>query len=129
MSITKEKWLNKTFHWKYKWTQFPPEVEDDSNGISLYKIVQILNKNLKNDSAVIADAGSCGYVLAQSLQLKNNQRYILDSGQMSLGAWPMSIGVSLAKNKGHTILCVGDGSFNTNNSKFSTLLSYLSPFI
>src|SRR5690349_4752180 len=110
MSINKQQWLEKTSRWKNKWSQFLPEYE--KNPINLYKFVEILNKNLKEDSVICGDAGSVGYVLAQSLQLKNNQRFILDSGQMSMGAWPLGIGVCLARDKKQTIICTGDGSFN-----------------
>ncbi len=112
MSINKQQWLEKVAYWKNKWSQFLPEYENDDSGINLYKFTEILSKNLKDDSVIIADAGSSGYVLVQSLQLKNNQRFVLDSGQMSLGAWPLGIGVCLARNKKQTIICTGDGSFN-----------------
>lgn len=129
MSINKQEWLAKVKGWKNKWTQFPSEIEDNSNGISLYKIAQVLNQNLENDSVIVAEAGSCGYVLSQGLELKENQRYILDSGQMALGAWPMAIGVCLARDKKTTILCVGDGSFQTNNSALGTIKYHKLPIV
>lgn len=127
-NMNKQEWLNTVLRWKNKWTQFPPEIEDDSNGISLYKFVQVLNNHLKDDSVIIADAGSCGYVLSQSLQLKDNQRYLLDSGQMAMGAClGMSIGASFAKNKGEIICIVGDGSFQTCLRELSVIRYHFLP--
>jgi acetolactate synthase-1/2/3 large subunit len=112
MSTNRKEWLDKVLHWKNKWSQFLPEYEDDKNGINLYKFTEVLNKHLKDDSVIVSDAGSVGYVLAQSLELKDGQRYLADAGQMAMGAWPLAIGVCLANNKKQTIVCTGDGSFN-----------------
>ena len=129
MSINKEQWIKKTLHWKNKWTQFLPEYDDDSNGINIYKFIEILNKNLKEDSVVCGDAGSIGYTLSQSLQLKENQRFILDSGQMGMGAWPLGIGVCLARDKKQTIICTGDGSFNFCPQALGTIKELKLPII
>lgn len=115
-------WLNKGLHWKNKWPQFLSEYENDSAGINMYKFTQILNKYLKSDSVIISDAGSVGYVLAQGLELKENQRYLPDSSQMGMGAWPMAIGVCLANDRKQTIICTGDGSFNSAIPALSTIV-------
>lgn len=127
--MNKQQWLEKCFCWKNKWNQFLPEYENDGNGINLYKFVEILNKNLKDDSVIVTDTGSCTYVLSQSLELKKGQRFCQDSGQMSMGAWSMSIGICLARNKKQTILCVGDGSFNLAVSALTTIKYHSLPII
>lgn len=120
--MNKSQWLEKLAHWKNKWSQFLPEYENDLDNINMYKFVQILNKYLKNDSVIVSDAGSVGYVLAQSLELKENQRYLPDAGQMAMAAWPMAIGVCLANDKKQTIVCTGDGSFNSAIPALSTII-------
>lgn len=128
--MIKQEWLNKGLHWKNKWSQFLPEYEDDSNGVNMYKFTQILNKYLKSDSVIISDAGSSGYVLAQSLELKGNQRYLPDSAQMAMGSGiPMGIGACLANDNKQIIVITGDGSFHSSLSALSTIRYYNLPII
>jgi acetolactate synthase-1/2/3 large subunit len=128
--MTKQEWLDKGLHWKDKWSQFLPEYEDDSDGINMYKFTEILNKYLKSDSVILSDAGSCGYVLAQSLKLKDNQRYLPDSAQMAMGAAiPMGIGACLANDNKQVIVITGDGSFQSSLSALSTITYYRLPII
>jgi acetolactate synthase-1/2/3 large subunit len=111
MPINKQQWLDKVSHWKNKWPQLGlPEFEDDSRGINLYKFLSVLNQNLKDDSCIVSDAGSTLYAVSQSLQLKNNQRYILDGSQGGMGGWQSCIGVSLARDDKETLVITGDGS-------------------
>ncbi len=123
MPINKKEWLERLLYWKQKWTQFPPECDNDENGISLYKFTQILQENLRNDDVLVGDAGSVGYVLSQSLELKGEQRYLLDSGQMSMGsAIGMSCGACLARDNKDVICIVGDGSFFTGMRELSPII-------
>lgn len=131
MSINKSQWLEKCKYWKNLWKQGDlPEHDNDEFGINLYKFISILNKNLKDDSVIVSDAGSAAYTLGQSLELKNNQRWILDGGEMAMGmALPSSIGVSLARNKGQTIVVTGDGSFQTNIQELATISYHKLPIV
>ncbi len=112
MLIDRQEWLDKVLHWKNKWTIYKeqPDLENDKNGINLYKFIQVINKNLKKDSCIVSDAGSVLYMPGQSLELTENQRWIVDAGQAGMGAWQMSIGVCLARDKKETIVLTGDGS-------------------
>lgn len=113
MPINKQQWLNNITHWKKKWPQLGlPEFNDDSRGVNLYKFIEILNNNLKEDSCLVCDAGSSLYAPSQGLQLKGNQRFVLDSTQAGMGGWQSSIGVCLARGK-ETIVLTGDGSIMT----------------
>jgi acetolactate synthase-1/2/3 large subunit len=117
--MNKQPWLSKCLEWKTKWP-VPQEqgdkLNDDSNGINLYKFIEVLNQNLKEDSVITWDAGSSLYVTNQALRLNGkNQRSIGSLAQAEMGAaLGISAGVSFAKNKGEVICIIGDGSFNTN---------------
>lgn len=116
--MNKQQWLSKCLSWKEKWPVFQEQgkkLEDDKNGINLYKFYQILNNNLKKDSVVCWDAGSSLYCSNQALRLNGEQRSIGSLAQAEMGCCiSLSAGVSFAKNKGEVICCIGDGSFNTN---------------
>jgi acetolactate synthase-1/2/3 large subunit len=116
---TKKEWLDKCLSWKEKWPvhlEQGDKLNDDSNGINLYKFIEVLNQNLKEDSVITWDAGSSLYVTNQALRLNGkNQRSIGSLAQAEMGAaLGIAAGVSFAKNKGEVICVVGDGSFNTN---------------
>lgn len=123
-------WTTQCRKWKNKWdlTFEHPYMDDDSNGIDLYKFVDVLNCNLKTDSCILSDAGTSFHVLPQALKIKPPQKWIVDCSQAGLGAaLPSSIGVSFAKNKDEAIVVIGDGSFMNNISALAVIKSYMLP--
>lgn len=108
-------WLDKCAEWKRMWPVYSEQgnkLNDDSNGINLYKFYEILNQNLKEDSVVTWDAGSAAYCSNQCLRLNGgSQRSIGSMAQGEMFAClGISAGVSFAKDKGEVICCCGDGS-------------------
>lgn len=124
-----EEWVTKCNYWKHKWPVCLPEYwKDDSDGINTYVFVDVLSKNLKNDSAVISDAGSTFYVVSQGIMLKDNQRYITSGGQAEMGyTMPATIGVCFARRKLETIGITGDGSFQMNIQELQTIVHHKLP--
>lgn len=124
-----EEWVTKCNYWKHKWPVCLPEYwKDDSDGINTYVFVDVLSKNLKNDSAVISDAGSTFYVVSQGIMLKDNQRYITSGGQAEMGyTIPATIGVCFARRKLETIGITGDGSFQMNIQELQTIVHHKLP--
>ncbi len=120
-----KEWTNTCNKWKKLW----PTIEDnhdDKNGINLYSFMNILNKNLRDRCSVIADAGSAGYVSAQSLKIKSNkQRFIMPGAQMEMGfSIPCAIGVAEANKKDIVYAITGDGSFQLNIQELQTISHY-----
>lgn len=130
--LTRQDWLNKCLEWKNKWPVFQEQhekLEDDSNGINLYKFYQALNENLNPDSVIAWDAGSSLYCSNQALMLDGkNQQSVGSLAQAEMGAaLAMAAGVSFAKEKTDCICCIGDGSFNTNPQALSIIKYYNLP--
>lgn len=111
-------WMEKVRYWYNKWPVFDeqPDLNNDSNGLNLYKFYEILNQNLRKDDVLTWDSGSSLYCSNQSLKFNNNsQRSIGPLAQSEMGAGlGFSIGISLAREKKDVICIIGDGSFNTN---------------
>ncbi|MGL6298031.1 MAG: thiamine pyrophosphate-binding protein [Methanobacteriaceae archaeon] len=146
-NINKRKsWLNKCQEWKKKWSIFLPEYDDDSNGINLYKFVEILSKTLNEPATIISDAGSSFYVVSQAMQFKNDQNYITTGGQAEMGfSLPAAIGAiysakennpsssnnsnsSKSNSKKEQIIAItGDGSLQMNIQELQTLVHYKLP--
>jgi acetolactate synthase-1/2/3 large subunit len=121
-------WLEKCQHWKTKYPVCLPEYADDSEGLNIYFFIDCLSKALKNDSVVVTDAGSAGFVTTQAIQLKEGQRHITSGGQMEMGyTLPATIGVCYARNKGEVIGITGDGSFQMNIQELQTIFHHELP--
>jgi acetolactate synthase-1/2/3 large subunit len=121
-------WVKKCQEWKKIWPVCVPEYRDDEKGINLYYFIDRLSKKLKDDSVVIADAGSAFYVTSQGIQLRDGQRYITSGGQAEMGyTIPAAIGVCIARKKKETIGITGDGSFQLNLQELQTIIHYRLP--
>jgi acetolactate synthase I/II/III large subunit len=117
------RWVETCEDWKKKWPTFLEEYKDDKTGINLYFFLDILNRNLKEDSVVVSDAGSAYYVTSQSLMIKDAQRYITSGAQAEMGfTLPASIGVCVARNNKEVIGITGDGSFQMNVQELQTIV-------
>ncbi len=113
-----ESWVEKCFYWKNKWNPFDREDIEEVNMYSFSKHLSDLCK--KRNAAVITDAGSAYYVLAQTVQ---NARLILPAAQGEMGfALPASIGVYFADDSLDLIAVTGEGSLQFNIQEIQTMV-------
>jgi acetolactate synthase-1/2/3 large subunit len=118
-------WLNKCMKWKQDWPICNEYQKDDKEGINLYHFYEIFNKHTPKNSIVVADAGSSGYVSAQSVLIKKGQRFIMSGGQMEMGfTLPCTIGVAYAAKDKMVFGITGDGSFQLNIQELQTLANF-----
>ncbi|MCI0500417.1 MAG: thiamine pyrophosphate-binding protein [Epsilonproteobacteria bacterium] len=122
---TKE-WIEKCNHWKNKWPIALERYENEEK-INKYTFMDHLCKFLKEDTAVVSDAGSSYYVTSQALRIRANQRYITSGAQADMGfTLPAAIGTCFAK-KGEVVGITGDGSFQMNIQEIQTMKHYNLP--
>ena len=122
LKIGFNRWLNKCNEWKQKYPVVLKEYNDDANGINFYKFIDIINKYTKNNMHIVVDGGSPFYVVAQSISMKKNQRYITTGGTATMGfALPASIGVAVSSPDDVVISITGDGSFMQNMQEVQVL--------
>jgi acetolactate synthase-1/2/3 large subunit len=120
---TSSSWQNKCLHWKNKWNVFDRNDIRELNMYSFSKKLSSLTKDI--NSAIIADAGSAYYVMAQSAQ---NSRIILPGAQGEMGfTLPASVGVALANKDLEVFGVTGDGSFQFNIQELQTIMQYNLP--
>ncbi|MEK7618162.1 MAG: thiamine pyrophosphate-binding protein [Patescibacteria group bacterium] len=123
-----KEWLEKCLSWKQRYPVCLPEYAQTKNGINLYYFVDRLSKFLKDDSVVVADAGSAMYAPAQGLKLQKQQRFLISGGDAEMGfTIPASVGVSMAGNKREVIAITGDGSFQFNIQELQTIVYHKLP--
>ena len=114
-------WVKKCNEWKYKWPVMQEEYLDDTNGLNMYAVIDVINKYAPDDAVFVCDAGSAYYIVPQGINLKPNQRVITSTSQADMGwALPASIGVAKAGAK-NVICIVGDGSFMSNLQELAVI--------
>ena len=123
IKIEFNQWLNKCNEWKQKYPVVLKEYSDDTNGINFYKFIDIMNKYMKNNMHIVVDGGgSSFYIVAQSISMKKNQRYITTGGTATMGfALPASIGAAVSSHNDVVISITGDGSFMQNMQELQVL--------
>ena len=122
---TKE-WIEKCNQWKNKWLVCESRYESEEK-INKYTFIDYLCKYLKDDTAVVSDAGSSYYVTSQALRIRDKQRYITSGAQADMGfTLPAAIGTCFAK-KGEVVGITGDGSFQMNIQELQTMKHYNLP--
>lgn len=114
-------WNKTCTRWKEQWPVFEDSYLDDRNGINMYAILDLLNKETNHNHILMTDAGSGSYICPVALNLKADQRLISSPSQADMGwALPASIGVAI-ESRQCVIPIVGDGSFMTNIQELATV--------
>lgn len=84
------------------------------DGVSIYHVMEELNKTNYDNCNFVVDAGSISYVAPTSLRYNPTRNFIFSPGQADMGcALPSALGVASASAK-RTICITGDGSFMSN---------------
>lgn len=125
--MTRDEWLFKCDHWKYKWPVMQPEYLDDSNGLNIYAVLEAIHEHSPDDAVIMCDAGSAFYMVPQAYKFKGTQRLVMSQSQGDMGwAVPASIGVAKAGAK-NVICIVGDGSFMSNMQELAVIREHNLP--
>ncbi len=92
------------------------------NIIDPYHFTYALTKNLKQNDIVVSANGYASVCTFQNAIIKNNQRFILNSGDASMGyGLPASIGAALYSKERNVVCLEGDGSIMMNIQELQTI--------
>lgn len=107
---------------KYSFENHPEQTQGGSV-INPYHLTYELTKALKEDDIFVMANGSACVCPFQNAIVKKGQRYILNSGNASMGyALPAAIGASY-EAQGRNIICLeGDGSIMMNIQELQTIV-------
>ena len=116
-----EKWLSWCRQRKEKYPIVLPEYKTVKNAVNPYYFVETLTKCLKDDDITVMGNGTASVCGFQASVVKNNQKFILNSGNASMGYdLPAAIGACLAS--GRDVVCLaGDGSLMMNIQELQTV--------
>lgn len=108
----KEKFSFKTFN----------EYTQDEKTIDPYVFSNELTKEMKENDILVMANGSACVCTFQTAEVKKGQRYILNSGDASMGYdLPAAIGVCIEANGRNVICLAGDGSIMMNLQELQTI--------
>jgi len=98
------------------------EQKQKINIIEPYHFTYTLTKCLKENDILVSANGSACVCVFQNAVIKKNQRFLVNSGNASMGfALPASIGATLS-SKGRNVICLeGDGSIMMNIQELQTI--------
>lgn len=92
------------------------------NPIDPYEFTYELSISMKSDDVLTMSNGSACVCAFQTAQIKQGQRFILNSGDASMGyGLPAAIGACIANDKKSTICIEGDGSIMMNLQELQTI--------
>jgi acetolactate synthase-1/2/3 large subunit len=93
----------------------------DQEYINIYEFARALSLAATKESVVITDAGLCFYIMGQSFQLTQGQRYLVSGGLGAMGyTLPSAIGAGITEIN-NIIGVTGDGSAQFNVQDLATL--------
>lgn len=119
--MTRNEWLAKCEHWKYKWPVMQPEYLDDSNGLNIYAVLDAISKHSDDEAVIMCDAGTAFYAVPQAYKFKGTQRLVMSQSQGDMG-WALPAAIGVAKAGAKQVICiVGDGSFMSNLQELAVI--------
>ncbi len=120
-----QEWFEYCRNIKEKYSFYTEEAykQKEDEVINPYYFVRKLTENTeKNDIIVMANGSACVCTF-QAGEIKKNQRYILNSGNASMGYdLPCAIGACIAGKGRRTICLAGDGSIMMNLQELETIV-------
>jgi acetolactate synthase-1/2/3 large subunit len=107
---------------------YPDTAEhDDSAGINPNAFMRDLSETSKYAGAYVVDAGQHTWWAAQSLRIRNNQRFLAPTGLWAMGsALPAAIGVAVV-TKTPVVAIAGDAALQLNIQELDTIVRYRLP--
>lgn len=121
--IKAENWLNWCRERKTKFDfAHTPEYQQTGDQINAYAFTRRLSELLPEDDRFVMANGFCCVGPFQTAVIKKGQRYLLNSGDASMGYdLPAAIGMCIASGKRETVCFAGDGSIMMNLQELQTI--------
>lgn len=122
-------WRKKCADFKARYNILPPEWYRQKKYVHPYVFVDVLSDALNpNDLVVVDGGGTIAQVAFQTFRVKENQRFMIDTGTTSMGSGlPESVGASFGRNGGRTVCLCGDGSMQFNVQELQTIVHHRLP--
>jgi acetolactate synthase-1/2/3 large subunit len=123
-----QEWLNWAKERKAKYSSVLPEYHQAKDGVHPYVFMELLGKQLPENSICVTADGTACVAPFQAMPIKNNARIFWNSGCASMGFdLPAAIGACVANNFKDVICLAGDGSLQMNIQELQTVIHHQMP--
>ena len=124
----KQEWVDICTNWKVKYPVVLPKHYEEKELANVYCFIKELSRRLPVGQVTVTGNGSACVVGSHAYVIKEDQRFIINSGAASMGYdLPASIGACLAHDR-KTIICLsGDGSIQMNLQELQTIVFHKLP--
>jgi acetolactate synthase-1/2/3 large subunit len=120
-TINYSNWIEKCIHWKNKWINEMPDI-NDNNGINPYFFLNTFFNNAPENKITIVSSGSIITNVWHMINIKKNDKFLISSqGDMGFEL-PSAIGAQLAEPDKIIIPILGEGSFQLNIQELQTIV-------
>lgn len=124
----KSLWLKQALIWKKKYPAVLDQWRKKKDYVDPYVFMEILSKELKDNSTIITDCGGNLTWTIQAFHVKKGQRLFSAMGNSPMGySLSASIGASFALGKKEIICIIGDGGLQLNIQELQTIKYYNLP--
>jgi acetolactate synthase-1/2/3 large subunit len=121
-------WTDITHKWKQTYPVFQSEYKENKHKINSYYFMEVLSKQLTDNSIVVTDMGTSYTCTMQSLRMNGKNRLFTSSACCSMGfGLPGAIGAYIADPTKDIILIAGDGGIQMNLQELQTISHYNIP--
>jgi len=118
-------WYNRIKEYKSKYSV---KYLNEDNDINPYAFLSTLSDSMPDDAIICVDVGQIQMWSAQTLNIKQDQRFLTQGGMASIGsALPMAIGASFASPDKKIVVITGDGGFHLNIQELQTVYHHNLP--
>lgn len=123
--FTGKEWLQICREWKRKYpVTLSKHWEEDGKYANVYAFIKYLSDSLPDGNLTVVSNGSACVVGSHNYVIKENARFIINSGAASMGyGLPAAIGACIAAGRKTTICLEGDGSIMMNLQELQTILT------
>lgn len=112
---------------EYK-TRYSAKKISITDQINPYLFLSELSEKLPENAIICVDVGQNQMWAAQSMNIKEDQRFLTQGGMASIGsALPMAIGASFAKPESLIVVITGDGGIQLNIQELQTIYHHQLP--
>lgn len=123
-----QEWLKWAKERKEKYSSILPEYHQAKDGVHPYVFMELLGKQLPENSICVTADGTACVAPFQAMPIKNKARIFWNSGCASMGFdLPAAIGACVANNFKDIICLAGDGSLQMNIQELQTVIHHQMP--
>ena len=117
-------WQETCREWKKNYPVVQQKHFDDKRDTNVYAFIKSLSSRLPEGYVTVVGNGSACVVGSHGYEIKNAQRFIINSGAASMGYdLPAAIGVCKALGDKEMVCVTGDGSIQMNLQELQTILT------